>query len=356
MGKIPVFFLPSAEKESPEAVRDKILQIYRRIGINETVAKEDFAAVKIHFGEKGNKGHIKPPWIRGVIDEVRTRTERVFLTDTNTLYTGPRSNAVDHIRLAWKHGFTAEALGVPVIIADGLLGRDKTAPASADSPMTSRIAPGIRDADVLICLSHITGHVQTGVGGAIKNLGMGCASRAGKLDQHSVVHPRINPKLCRNCSLCLDFCPEQAIVQAEGHVVIDGKRCIGCGECLAVCKRGAVKISWHGDARRVQEKMAEYARLVQKNFEGRAAFINVLIRVTKDCDCMSRDQPRIVEDIGILGSRDPVAVDKASIDLVLKTAGSDVFRAGYDIDWEIQLRRGEDLGLGRRDYELVSVD
>jgi len=356
-GKSRVFFVPAAGTEPAEDIARKARDAYLATGLNEKLEPEDFTALKIHFGEKGNTGHIKAPWLVHILYEVGKRTKRAFLTDSNTLYVGNRSNSVDHIRLAWEHGFTPHDVGVPVIIADGLVGRDKREAIGAAGPVAAaKIASAILSSDALLCLSHVTGHVQTGLGAALKNLGMGCASRAGKLDQHSVVHPRVSAKDCRNCSLCLEFCPERAIVQAEGHVVIDDARCVGCGECLVVCKWGAVKMRWDSDSGRLQEKMAAYARLVHKHFGPKIAFLNFLIQVTKDCDCMAKKQAAVVEDIGLLASTDPVAVDQASVDLVLKRAGKDVFRAGYDVDWSVQLRSGEQAGLGTTRYELVELD
>ena len=351
-----VIFIPAAAGEPAEILSDKARRVYLAMGLNERIDEGDFAALKIHFGESGNKGHIKPQWLAGLIGEVRRRTKHAFLTDSNTLYVGNRSNSIDHIRLAWSHGFTPEMTGVPVIIADGLIGRDKHVTGSSQArTASSKIAGAILDSDVLICLTHVTGHVQTGIGAALKNMGMGCASRAGKLDQHSVTHPRVNPKTCRDCGACMSFCPEDAIVQAEGHVVIDPARCIGCGECLVACKHGAIRMKWDEDSRRIQEKMAEYAFRVFERFGGKAGFVNFLIKVTKDCDCMAKDQERIVDDIGILASLDPVAVDQATADLVLDRGGRDVFRAGYDIDWSAQLAHGEKMGLGSRTYRLVEV-
>ncbi len=358
MTKSKVYFIPADGGEPEEALSEKAQRVYQATGLNDVIETSDFTALKIHFGDVRNLGHIKPSWIRGVIGEIKRKTTRAFLTDTNTLYLGQRSNSIDHIRLAWSHGFTPDVVGVPVIIADGLIGHDKREAEGAQvRTSSSKIASGILDSDVLVCLTHVTGHVQTGLGAALKNAGMGCASRAGKLDQHSVVRLRVNPKQCRNCSLCLDFCPAEAIAQAEGHVVIDPDRCIGCGECLVVCKHGAVKMKWDEDSRRVQEKVAEYAFRVHRHFRGRAGYLNFLIRVTKDCDCMAKDDPPIVEDIGILASLDPVAVDKASGDLVLeRNRGKDAFRAGYNVDWSIQFTHAEELGLGRTVYDLISLD
>jgi hypothetical protein len=355
--KSRVYFIPAAGKEPNEALAEKTRKAYLATGLNEKLEKDDFTALKIHFGEVRNTGFVKPQWLTGLIGEIRKKTSRAFLMDTNTLYIGNRSNSVDHIRLAWSHGFTPEIVGLPVIIADGLIGHDKYEAKGAQArTSTSKVATGILDSDALVCLTHVTGHVQTGLGAAIKNMGMGCASRAGKLDQHSVVHPRVNPKQCRNCGVCLEFCPENAIVQAEGSVTIDPARCIGCGECLVVCKPGAIKMKWDEDSRRLQEKLAEYAFRVHRHFRGKAAFLNFLIQITKDCDCMARDAPRIVEDIGIAASLDPVAVDKAAADLVVFwSRGVDVFRKGYNIDWSIQLSHGEEIGLGSMDYELVTI-
>ncbi len=354
--KSRVFFIPAAADETPEEVSEKTLRAYLALDLNAMIAEEDFVALKIHFGEKNNAGYIRPAWLKGTIEEISKKTPRAFLTDSNTLYVGRRSNSVDHIRLAWSHGFTPDAVGVPVIIADGLIGRDVRETGRAVGRVKSaKIASAFLSSDALLCLTHVTGHVQTGIGAAIKNMGMGCASRAGKLDQHSVVHPRVNPKQCRNCGLCFDLCPEKAIVQAEGHVVIDGPKCIGCGECLVVCKLGAIKMRWDEDSARIQEKLAEYAFSVQSHFKAKAGFLNFLLRVTKDCDCMAGNQPRIVEDIGILASSDAVAVDQASADLVVERAGQDVFRLGYDVDWAVQLHHGEAVGLGRRNYELIRL-
>ncbi len=356
-GKSRAYFVPADGKETAESLSAKMRKAYLAIGFNDKIAEDDFVAMKIHFGEKHNTGHIKPQWLAGIVAELGKRTPRAFLTDSNTLYVGNRSNSVDHIRLAWSHGFTPDVVGVPVIIADGLIGRDDRDIAAGRSRVRSaKIAGAILDADALLCLTHVTGHVQTGIGASIKNLGMGCASRAGKLDQHSVVHPRVSAKICRNCGICIDHCPEAAIVQAEGHVVIDGEKCVGCGECLVVCKPGAIKWRWDEDSPRIQEKLAEYAMTVQSRFKGKVGFVNVLIRVTKDCDCMARSQSPVVADIGIVASADPVAADKASADLIIARAGEDVFRKGYDLDWAVQFRHGEKIGLGSTDYALTTLD
>jgi len=351
-----VFFSRADRKEDAETLSEKTEKLYLALGLDRKIEKEAFVALKIHFGEKGNTGYIRPGWLGRMLYRIRLRTERAYFTDTNTLYVGRRSNAIDYTQLAGDHGFTLEKTGLPVHIADGLIGEDsEEVPVNLKRVKSAKIAAGIIHADFLICLSHLTGHVQTGVGAAIKNLGMGCASRAGKLEQHAEVNPRISAKSCKNCGICLDYCPAEAIIQKDGSAVIVNDKCIGCGECLVVCKVGAVKMRWGEDSARLQEKMAEYAFAVGHHFRGKIGFLNVLFKITKDCDCMAKDQPEIVRDIGILASTDPVAIDKSSADLAIRYGKRDVFRAGYDVDWMLQLKHGADIGLGSLDYELVEL-
>ncbi len=309
-------------KTAPKSCRKRCAPPCGPRALSGRLAESDLTGLKIHFGERGNTGHIKPEWLRGLAADIRAHAPRVFLTDTNTLYVGSRSNAVDHTRLAWEHGFRPEVIDIPVVIADGLIGDEsRETKGSAGRVAAGKLASGILAADALVALSHVTGHVQTGLGAAIKNMGMGCASRAGKLDQHAVAHPRIQAKACRDCGACAPHCPSAAIERREGKSWIDDDRCLGCGECLVVCKHGAVRPRWDGDVRRVQEKVAEYALLVRRHFGPKLACLNVLLQVTKDCDCMAKNQPGLVEDIGICASLDPVALDQASADLVVERAG-----------------------------------
>lgn len=351
-----VFFIQAQRNEGNEALAKKAEKAFLQIDFLRKIESNSFIACKIHFGEKGNTGYIKPLWLLNIIKQIKRKTDRVFFTDTNTLYLGKRSNSIEHLRLAWEHGFTLETIGVPVLIADGLIGHDEEEiQVDLRRVKSAKIASAFLNSDGLICLSHFTGHMLTGFGGAVKNLGMGCASRAGKLEQHSDVHPWINPKRCKNCGICLDYCPTEAIVQKERSVFIIEEKCIGCGECLVVCTNGAVKMRWDADSERVQEKMAEYAYSVWKKFKGKMGFINFLLKVTKDCDCVDIDQSAMVEDIGILGSEDPVAIDKASVDLVNSRSGKDLVRAMNDVDWTIQLEYGEKIGLGTAEYELIEI-
>jgi uncharacterized Fe-S center protein len=348
-----VFFLTASEKEGYEILAEKTKRIFDALGLEDSIKKDAFVGIKIHFGEKGNTGFLKPPWLKHLIDGLKKQKAKIFLTDTNTLYLGNRSNSVEHLQLAAQHGFSLEALGVPVIIADGLIGKESgEVKVDLKHIKSAKIASTFFHTDVLLCLSHFTGHILSGFGATIKNLGMGCASRAGKLEQHSDVHPWVKAKVCTNCSVCLEYCPADAIEQVDGSARIIDERCIGCGECLVLCNAGAIKMRWDGDTLRVQEKMAEYAFAVLKSMKNRAGFINYLVKITKDCDCMSINGKVLVPDLGIVASLDPVAVDKASVDLLLEANKKDFLRDAIDVDWSAQLRHGEKIGLGSMEYEL----
>ena len=354
--KSQVYWIRADGREDPKSLSRKVEALYLKLGLQERIEKDSFVALKLHFGEKGNTGFIRAAWLENLVRLLQKKTKRAFFTDTNTLYVSMRSNAVDHLKLAADHGYSLDKAGLPVLIADGLLGEnDEDVEVGLERVKAAKVGAGILHSDFLLCLSHLTGHIQTGLGAAIKNLGMGCAARAGKLEQHSDVHPRVKPKSCTNCGLCLDYCPAGAIEVRDGAAFIIDERCIGCGECLVVCKSNAVKMHWDEDSAKLQEKMAEYAYAVWSRFPGKIGFLNFLIHMTKDCDCLAKDQPPFAADIGIAASLDPVALDRASVELVLKTAGNDVLRAGYDLDWSLQLKHGEKIGLGSLDYEMIEL-
>ncbi len=351
-----VFFIAASREDSDHSLAQKTARVFRHLGFERRIEKEHFVALKIHFGEKGNKGYIKPSWLVQLIHELKKKTSRVYITDTNALYVGNRSNAVAHLKLAADHGFKIETLDIPVVIADGLIGRDDDE-VEVDLPRIkkAKIASAFLNTDFLVSLSHFTGHIQTGFGASLKNLGMGCASRSGKLEQHSDVRPWIDRKICKNCLTCLDYCPADAIEEGEKSVGIITEKCIGCGECLVVCSVGAVKMRWDGDIIRVQEKMAEYAYSLWKVVKGNIACLNFVVKVTKNCDCMAKDEPTIVDDLGILGSLDPVALDRASVDIVNERNRGDLLREVHNVDWTVQLEHAKHLGLGSTDYELIEI-
>jgi len=310
-----------------------------------------FVAIKLTFGEEGASGYIKSAWLSGLIKHLREKTENVFIAETNTLYREKRSNAVGHLQVASRHGYGLEKTGIPVIIADGLLGIDgQNISIRGHHFENVKIAKGICESDCLICISHVTGHIQSGFAGALKNLGMGCASRQGKLLQHSGTLPEITIEKCAGCGACMRVCPANAIGIKKKKAILVKERCIGCGECTVVCRTGAIDIKYDENAVKFQEKMVEYALGVRKALNSRIVCLNFIERVTKNCDCMSKDETPIAPDVGIALSADPVAIDRASMDLI----GLERFKEAFpEIDLLAQIKHAEKIKLGSAQYELT---
>jgi len=355
--------------EKRRSLLEKLDKLLAPFDLKARFRRESLVGVKLHFGERGNLAYIRPQWVRRVVEILRAIPVKPFLTDTNTLYKGSRSDAVTHLETAFLHGFDYTVVGAPVIIADGLLGNTYER-LEIDLPVLKEffVAKEIYRAEGLVVLSHFKGHELTGFGGAIKNVGMGGAARKGKLQQHSTLSPKINKKLCIGCGACLEYCPVEAPEWVEGakrrRMRINEKKCIGCGECIALCPQGAIKVQWNEKAVSFMKKMAEYAYAVLYNKKGRVIFINFIKDVSPACDCYHFNDYPVVRDIGILASEDPVALDQASVDLVNQEPtlpgakveagpGVDKFRALYpNVDWSVQLAHAEEIGLGTRAYEL----
>lgn len=347
----------------------KLKKLFEAAGFADVVAKGDLTAVKVHFGERGCDTHISPTHVRAVVDRIKACGGRAFVTDTNTLYSGSRRNAVDHIATAVEHGFDYAVLGAPVIIADGL---DSTnvleVPIAGKHFQSVKIAGDIVRADSLLVLSHFKGHELAGFGGAVKNLAMGCAPRAGKQDQHCVRFV-VDAKKCVGCEECAAVCPVGAAAMDGKKAVIDKTLCIGCGECLTVCRKKAMSINWHTEIVPFMERMVEYALGAVTGKQGRVGYVNFLVNVTPDCDCVPWSDAPIVPDIGFLAATDPVALDRACLDLVNEQAacpecklehglpsGEDKFTALWK--WtrgDVTFAHGAAMGLGRPEYELVRV-
>jgi len=349
---------------------DKLDSLIDEVGLEGRFGRGHLVAIKLHFGEKGNTAYIPPVFVRRVVDRVCSTGAEPFLTDTNTLYVGTRGNSVAHLRTAIENGFDYAVAGAPLIIADGLRGESGVGVKVAGEHFsTVNIAREIVNASGLVVLTHFKCHELTGFGGALKNVGMGCASREGKLAQHSNCAPVVNPAGCTACGECALICPVDAIEIGAAAVIRDSV-CIGCSHCIAACPEGTINIRWNESAVRVQEKMAEYAAGVVSGKKGRMLFVNFITRVSPACDCYGHNDAPIVPDIGILASTDPVAIDQASADLVneaagfpdtalaeaARPAGNDKFRGVYPaIDWSVQLDRASALGLGSRLYTLQRI-
>jgi uncharacterized Fe-S center protein len=336
----------------------KLRTLLRASGILGSLKKDEFVCIKLHFGEDKNTGHIRPGLVKEVAAAVSAKTRNAFLSDTNVLYKNSRrTNSVDHLKTAYAHGFSIEKTGLPVIISDGLFGRDYVDIRIGAKHLKSvKIAREIASCDRMVVLTHVTGHMYTGLGGAIKNLGMGCASRRGKYEQHSGAIPTVDPKYCTACGACIANCPGDCIEMKGASASVDAARCIGCGECVVVCRTKAINIKWSEKLENLQEKMVEYAYGAMRSVNGRAVFISFLLKVTKNCDCIARDEPAMIGDIGMLASEDPVAIDKASVDLINRKAGTDALKRANPITrWEVQVEYAERIGLGKSSYVLKEV-
>ncbi|MDY6933500.1 MAG: DUF362 domain-containing protein [Spirochaetota bacterium] len=319
------------------------------------ISEMDMVAIKTHFGEKKELGYLKPPFIRMIGELVKEKKAKPFLTETTALYKGRRNNAVDHIELANDHGFGYDNTGLPIVMSDGLFGDEETEidiPGKIQSKV--KIASMLEKIQAMIIISHFTGHMLAGFGAALKNMGMGCSSRKGKMQQHSSVKPRIKKPKCTKCELCVKWCPESAIAMEEDSAVIDQARCIGCGQCLAVCRFDAVRYNWGASQEEVQKNIVEHAWGVARANENKILYINSLLNISKDCDCMLTYE-NISPDIGILISNDPVAIDAASIDLVEKESGKRLSEIAHNINYRIQIDYAKEIGFGNPDYELIET-
>lgn len=309
-------------------------------------------AIKVHFGEEGNTRFVAPRYIEPIINSLKRINKRYFLTDANTLYRGMRLNATDHLAIAEQHGFGA--LQTPIIIADGERGKDEVEVEIGRNIFSKvKIAKAIAEADAVIAVSHFKGHMVFGFGGAVKNIGMGCGSRAGKLEMHSKITPAVKEN-CIECGQCIEQCPVGALNNQNGKTRIDPELCIGCAGCIAVCDIEAIEIPWDGTTSvECVERCAEYAFGALKDKP--CVCLTFMQNITKHCDCMA-DSRLIGEDVGIVSSVDPVACDQAAYDLVLKRhGGRDIFKEIWKIDGRHQLAYAEQIGLGTRQYRLIEV-
>ncbi|MDX9800477.1 MAG: DUF362 domain-containing protein [Spirochaetia bacterium] len=368
--KISDVYFTDMRTTSSSNLFDKIRNLVLKGGFDKLDLEKKFTAIKIHFGEPGNFAYIRPNFVSVVSELVKERGGKVFLTDANTLYSGKRSNSIDHLSSAEKNGFSSVVTGCPVIIADGLKGTDYSEiEISLAHCKTAKIGTVIADSDVIISMSHFKGHDTTGFGGALKNIGMGSGSRGGKLEMHSSSKPFIIEKKCLSCGQCIKYCPVSAIEFGENKKAkIDYELCIGCGQCIAVCKYGAAALNWDEAASVVVKKIAEYTLAVLK--EKQHFHITFVMDVSPNCDCWNHNDTPIVSNIGILASFDPVAIDQAAVDLVNKAPavsgsqldntdykpGRDKFTSLYPgTNWQEGLDYAQSIGLGNTKYNLVRV-
>ncbi len=359
-----------------EGPADKLKRLIKAAGIGDIDMDGKFVAIKMHFGELGNMTFLRPNYARAVVDVVTELGGKPFLTDCNTLYPGSRKNALEHLWCAWQNGFTPLTVGCPVIIADGLKGTDDIAvPVQGGEYIKeAKIGHAVMDADVFISLTHFKGHEMTGFGGTIKNIGMGCGSRAGKKDQHSNGKPVINEDRCRGCRRCMRECANNGLVFDEERkkMTVDYANCVGCGRCIGACNFDAIDFAQDAAVKELNCRMAEYTKAV---VDGRPAFhISLICDVSPTCDCHSGNDTPIIPDVGMFASSDPLALDQACVDACLRQTplpGSqltdEMSRPGFhdrhdhfdntnpNTEYRTCLAHAEKIGLGSREYELVEV-
>lgn len=354
--KSKVYFIAVDSSDSLPAINQKLKYLIDESKVLDFIQKKDKVVLKLHFGEEGNTGFVRPEHVRVVSDAAISRGGSVNMSDTNTLYRGRRLNSKDHLRLAYEHGFTQETTNADLIIPDD--NQEKNIVCVEINQKFIKLAKVARvfiDADALIAVSHFKGHILTGFGGALKNVGMGCATRQGKLAQHCDLAPIVHTDRCIGCGECEIICPVKAINLVNKKSVVNSAKCIGCASCLAVCPSMAMFIDFKAGSQ-VQDKMVEYSLAVLKDKKEKSGFINFAIKINKECDCWGMENPRIAPDVGILASIDPVSVDQASFDLVSQICGKDIFKDAHpDQDSTRQLYYAQDIGLGSLEYELIKL-
>ncbi|MDR1718794.1 MAG: DUF362 domain-containing protein [Dysgonamonadaceae bacterium] len=349
----------------------KLRMLLQKAGMQQIDFNKKFIAIKIHFGEPGNLSYIRPNYAMQVVKEIKKLGGNPFLTDSNTLYSGRRSNALDHLDSAYENGFSPFSTGCHVVIADGLNGMDfREIDIAGEYCKSPKIGSAIADADVVISMNHFKGHEQTGFGGAMKNLGMGSGSIMGKKEMHSSSTPLIDKDNCTGCGVCIKSCRHGALsLDEDRKATINEALCVGCGQCIASCQFDAAQVDWNSTPDELNCRIAEYAKAVLKD---KSHFhINFIMDVSPDCDCWTSNDIPIVQDIGIAASFDPVALDHACVDLVNQApviAGSpfatkaahhqevDKFKIVHPhTNWRSCLEHAEKIGVGVMDYELITV-
>jgi uncharacterized Fe-S center protein len=368
--------------KNAKGILPRLTTLVKKAGIEDVIDKGDLTAIKMHFGELGNTAFVRPLYVRPVVEAVEKAGGKPFLTDASTLYVGRRGNAVDHLNSALYNGFAYASVGAPLIIADGLNGCDEIAiPVQSRHFKEAFIAAALIRAQAIVSVAHFKLHELAGFGGAMKNVGMGGGSRRGKMAQHSNASPVIKAKKCIGCGECLKQCAHGALsLAARGEAkkspnpkitklaVINQKKCVGCAMCMHSCKQQAIEVNWASAIPDFLERMVDYTAAALSGKRDKCLFINFLTQISPACDCHPWADAPIVGDIGIMAAKDPVALDRASVDAMQKQAASphsclagkadtsDKIRAVYPhIGWEYQFEHAEKIGLGSQKYVIETI-
>ena len=376
MEKAKVYFTDFRTPYGGDTMPGKLKKLIRKAGIAHLNLEGQFVAIKIHFGELGNVSYLRPNYARAVVDVVKELGGKPFLTDCNTLYPGSRKNALEHLYCAWENGFTPLTVGCPILIGDGLKGTDdiEVPVRGGEYVKNAKIGRAVMDADVIISMTHFKGHETTGFGGALKNLGMGCGSRAGKKEQHNNGKAYVQQEICRGCRRCMRECANNGLVfdPETRKMHVDKEHCVGCGRCVGACNFDAIDFEDPNSNQMLNYRIAEYAKAV---VDGRPQFhISLVMDISPNCDCHGENDAPILPDVGMFASFDPLALDQACVDACMKCEPLPNSQLGEHMrdphfvdhhdhftnstpesEWQSCLSHAEKIGLGTRDYELIRL-
>ena len=376
MEKAKVYFTDFRTPYGGDTMPGKLKKLIRKAGIAQLNLEGQFVAIKIHFGELGNVSYLRPNYARAVVDVVKELGGKPFLTDCNTLYPGSRKNALEHLYCAWENGFTPLTVGCPILIGDGLKGTDdiEVPVRGGEYVKNAKIGRAVMDADVIISMTHFKGHETTGFGGALKNLGMGCGSRAGKKEQHNNGKAYVQQEICRGCRRCMRECANNGLVfdPETRKMHVDKEHCMGCGRCVGACNFDAIDFEDPNSNQMLNYRIAEYAKAV---VDGRPQFhISLVMDISPNCDCHVENDAPILPDVGMFASFDPLALDQACVDACMKCEPLPNSQLGEHMrdphfvdhhdhftnstpesEWQSCLSHAEKIGLGTRDYELIRL-
>ncbi len=376
MEKAKVYFTDFRTPYGGDTMPGKLKKLIRKAGIAQLNLEGQFVAIKIHFGELGNVSYLRPNYARAVVDVVKKLGGKPFLTDCNTLYPGSRKNALEHLYCAWENGFTPLTVGCPILIGDGLKGTDdiEVPVRGGEYVKNAKIGRAVMDADVIISMTHFKGHETTGFGGALKNLGMGCGSRAGKKEQHNNGKAYVQQEICRGCRRCMRECANDGLVfdPETRKMHVDKEHCVGCGRCVGACNFDAIDFEDPTSNQMLNYRIAEYAKAV---VDGRPQFhISLVMDISPNCDCHVENDAPILPDVGMFASFDPLALDQACVDACMKCEPLPNSQLGEHMrdphfvdhhdhftnstpesEWQSCLSHAEKIGLGTRDYELIRL-
>ncbi len=376
MEKARVYFTDFRTPYGGDTMPGKLKKLIRKAGIDQLNLDGQFVAIKIHFGELGNVSYLRPNYARAVVDVVKELGGKPFLTDCNTLYPGSRKNALEHLYCAWENGFTPLTVGCPILIGDGLKGTDdiEVPVRGGEYVKNAKIGRAVMDADVIISMTHFKGHETTGFGGTLKNLGMGCGSRAGKKEQHNNGKAYVQQEICRGCRRCMQECANNGLVfdPETRKMHVDKEHCVGCGRCVGACNFDAIDFEDPNSNQMLNYRIAEYAKAV---VDGRPQFhISLVMDISPNCDCHGENDAPILPDVGMFASFDPLALDQACVDACMKCEPLPNSQLGEHMrdphfvdhhdhftnstpesEWQSCLSHAEKIGLGTRDYELIRL-